>query len=224
MKPDGHEDARYRKGEYNTIELEERLMFRLLAQSTNELQLAPRSMTIVDLGCGNGNAAMRLMQRGYSVVGLDFSSVAVEKASKNGIDAKVCNLDEGIPLPDASAHIAWAGDVLEHVFDPIGLLKEVQRVLRPGGYLLVTIPSDVGLVSRIKMLFGISHQEQMYRSSGFYKHHTFFSPSLIRFMLEQASLREVDFYRVLILAGRRFAMPVVPAAFFNEMVIRAKKQ
>lgn len=223
MKPDAHEDARYRKGDYNTIDLEERLMFRLLQRSAEAMELSPEAMRVLDLGCGNGNTAKRLLAQGYQVKGLDFSAVAVEKAKKNGVEALVCNLDEGIPEPDNRYHIAWAGDVLEHVFDPIGLLAEIQRILLPGGYLLVTIPSDVGIVSRVKMLFGISHQEQMYRTSGFYKHHTFFSPSLIRYMLERAALREVDFQRVLILGARHRAMPPVPAPFFNEMVIRAQK-
>ncbi|MDO8336135.1 MAG: class I SAM-dependent methyltransferase [Candidatus Saccharibacteria bacterium] len=223
MKPDAHEDARYRKGDYNAIDTEERLMFQLLRRSIQAMQLSPSAVQILDLGCGNGNTAKRLLAQGYQVKGLDFSAVAVAKAKQNGIDAEVCNLDEGIPASNGTYHIAWAGDVLEHVFDPIGLLTEVQRVLRPGGYLLVTIPSDVGIISRLKMLFGISHQEQMYRTSGFYKHHTFFSPSLIRYMLTKAGLREIDFQRVLILGSRHRVMPSVPAPFFNEMVIRAQK-
>jgi SAM-dependent methyltransferase len=51
-------------------------------------------------------------------------------------------LDEGAALPFAedAFDVVWAGEVLEHVADVVGLLAEVRRVLRWGGRLLVTTP------------------------------------------------------------------------------------
>lgn len=221
MKPEERENQRYAAEDYCPISREEEIMFSLLTSHTGKRN--PREMRILDVGCGSGRISQELIKLGYQVAGLDFSEEAVKKAVASRVSAKRANLDEGIQETDQSFDVVWAGDIVEHVFDPMGLLKESARVLKPGGVMLITIPSDVGLVSRIKMLFGISHQEQMYYTSGFYKHHTFFTPRLIRFMLKKAGLREEVFRRILILGRRRYEIPKAPSAFFNEMIIKARK-
>lgn len=220
MKPEQMEDARYKIAEFGTISMEEELMLDMLKKYSSEQK---RSLKVLDVGCGSGTIAKKIQDAGHSVKGIDFSEEALKRASARGIETKQCNLDEGIPEEDNFYDVIWEGDIVEHVFDPIGLLKESARVLKPNGQLLVTIPNDVGLVSRIKMLFGISHQEQMYRSSGFYKHHTFFTPSLIRFMLEKAGFEIVEFYKILNI-GKRYKIKLLPSMFFNEMIIQAKKK
>ncbi|MFZ1655190.1 MAG: class I SAM-dependent methyltransferase [Candidatus Moraniibacteriota bacterium] len=223
MRPDEREDQRYANEDFCKVSKEERMMLSLLKKTIAELGLPNDVVHVLDIGCGSGRISKQLQDFGYHVTGLDFSEEAVKKAVARGIEAKRANLDEGIPLPDATFHIVWAGDIVEHVFDPIGLLRESGRVLKPGGAMIITIPSDVGLVSRIKMLFGISHQEGMYITSGFYKHHTFFTPRLIRFMLKKAGLHVTDFLTVLIIGQRRILVRYLPSILFNEMVIRAKK-
>jgi 2-polyprenyl-3-methyl-5-hydroxy-6-metoxy-1,4-benzoquinol methylase len=220
MKPEQREDQRYKNEEFCTISKEEELMFSLLKQYSPKREAVLR---LLDLGCGSGRISAKVKDLGYDVTGLDFSEEAVKKTIARGISAKQANLDEGIPEDANQFDVVWAGDIVEHVFDPIGLLTEAYRVLKPNGIMLITIPSDVGLVSRIKMLFGISHQEQMYYSSGFYKHHTFFTPKLIRFMLKKANLDIVAFHKILILGQKRFTVSLLPSAFFNEMIIAARK-
>lgn len=223
MRPDERENQRYATEDYCPISKEEEMMFELLAQYTKQKNLPPSQLKILDIGCGSGKISQELLKKGYQVVGLDFSEEAIKKAQAQGVVAKRANLDEGIPETSDTYDIVWAGDIVEHVFDPIGLLKESARVLKSGGVMLITIPSDVGLVSRIKMLFGISHQEQMYMRSGFYKHHTFFTPRLIRFMLKKARLNIHAFKKILILGKNRYETQFLPSAFFNEMIITARK-
>ncbi len=223
MRPEERENQRYAAQDYCPISREEEIMFDLLAQYTKEENVLPSQLKILDIGCGSGRISKELIKKGYQVVGLDFAEEAVKKAQAQGVNAKRVNLDEGIPENSETFDIVWAGDIVEHVFDPIGLLKESARVLKSSGIMLITIPSDVGLVSRIKMLFGISHQEQMYMTSGFYKHHTFFTPRLIRFMLKKAGLHINTFKRILILGRNRYDIQFLPSAFFNEMIITARK-
>lgn len=222
MRPEERENERYKNEDFCEISQEERIMFSLLKKYKPPQKTS--SLRVLDLGCGSGRITKKIKNLGYEVTGLDFSSEAVAKAQSKGIDAKQANLDEGIAEPENSFDVVWAGDIVEHVFDPIGLLKNSYRVLKPSGIMLITIPSDVGLVSRMKMLFGISHQEGMYRKSGFYKHHTFFTPRLIRFMLSKASLRIISFQKILILGGRRYALPWAPSFLFNEMILAVKKE
>lgn len=222
MKPEEREDRRYTDQEFCEISREEEIMFELLKKHGRSATSA-EPLRILDLGCGSGRITAELVKLGHSVRGIDFSEEAVKRAAEKGLDVKQANLDEGIPEENASYDAVWAGDVVEHVFDPIGLLTESHRVLRPGGIMLITIPSDVGIISRIKMLFGISHQEQMYYTSGFYKHHTFFTPRLIKFMLKKAGFRIAEFQKILIFGKTRFHIRVLPAAFFNEMIFAVRK-
>lgn len=224
MKAEQQENDRYSQEDFCHINMEEELMFSLLARYTGSRKVAPDQISLLDIGCGSGRIAHILLQKGYKVFGIDFSETALARARKRGLDVKRANLDEGIPEPDHSYDVVWAGDIIEHVFDPIGLLKDVQRVLKPGGVLIFSIPSDVGIVSRFKMLIGYSYQEEMYRRSGFYKHHTFFNLRLITFMLRKAKLSPVKVEKVLI--GRkkkRHHVNILPSAFYNELVIMAKK-
>lgn len=223
MRPEDIENKRYEQAEFNSIRAEERSLLRLLRQYARGRGLPAADVRVLDIGCGSGRVTMEIVRRGFPARGLEFSETALSYARQRGLDVAHCNLDEGIPEPDASYDVVWAGDIIEHVFDPMGVIKEVARVLKPGGAFLLSIPSDVGLVSRVKMLFGISHQEQMYRRSGYYKHHTFFSPSLIQFMLRDAGLRVTVFEAILNLGARQLRIRGLPSAFFNEMVIRADK-
>lgn len=220
MKPEQMENQRYKKADFGTISLEEEIMLEMLR---SEEKTKKFKLQVLDVGCGSGTIAKIIKDEGHSVTGIDFSEEALKRASARGIKTKQCNLDEGIPEPDGIYDLVWEGDIVEHVFDPIGLLKESARVLKKNGILLVTIPNDVGLVSRIKILFGISHQEQMYESSGFYKHHTFFTPRLIRFMLEKSGFKIVEFQKILNI-GSRYRIKFLPSMFYNEMIIKAKKK
>lgn len=55
-----------------------------------------------------------------------------------------CNLNHGIPLPDSSVGMIRAIDTLEHLYDTSAMMKEIYRVLVPGGYLVVQVPSTDG--------------------------------------------------------------------------------
>jgi 2-polyprenyl-3-methyl-5-hydroxy-6-metoxy-1,4-benzoquinol methylase len=155
MKPEERENERYALEDYCPVSAEEEMMFALLAQYTKKRKLDPQTMRVLDVGCGSGRVSKFIQEKGYKVVGLDFSEEAVKKAVAQSILAKRANLDEGIPEESGTFDVVWAGDIVEHVFDPIGLLRESFRVLKKNGVMLITIPvmSDWFPVSKCSLVF-----------------------------------------------------------------------
>ena len=182
MKPHERENWRYSTGSDNTIGLEEKVMFSLLPKSKGD--------RLLDVGCGVGTISLELQKRGFEVYGIDFSSVAIEKAREKGINAIPCDVDaEGIPFEDSHFDVVWAGDIVEHVFDPIFLLEEISRVLKPTGKVLISTPNDMNLHRRISIFVsGKSPQSDVYRTLRQCKHHTVMSVELLEYMLTTGGL------------------------------------
>jgi methionine biosynthesis protein MetW len=178
MKPREREDRRYLAGSDNPIDLPERVMLSLLPDPASGRRL-------LDVGCGVGTISLELQRRGFRVSGIDFSSVGVKKARAKGIEALLCDVDaSGIPFEDHSFDVIWAGDVLEHLFDPISMLEEVSRILKPGGKALISTPNDMHSYSRLSMFVtGRSPQSATYRRLRQCKHHTVMSSELLEYML-----------------------------------------
>jgi SAM-dependent methyltransferase len=95
---------------------------------------------VLDLGCGAGEFAAALREHGAHPRAFDAAPEAVRRARGRGVDAREIAPDDAISLPDDTIDIAWLGETLEHLVDPVGTLHEVRRVLRPGGTFLATTP------------------------------------------------------------------------------------
>lgn len=102
--------------------------------------IAPRwkDLDVLDLGCGGGFMSEALARRGARVVGVDpclsLLDVAREHARSEGLSILYREgTGEAIPLEAHSVDRVVCVDVLEHVKDPVRVLTEVRRVLRPDG-------------------------------------------------------------------------------------------
>lgn len=105
------------------------------------LGLLDPDSVIADLGCGTGDAAERLSPLVRKVIAVDREPAMLEACRKrlgdrDGIEFVRADLVD-LPLEDASIDAAVIMLVLHHVDDPIGILHESARVLRPGGRVLV---------------------------------------------------------------------------------------
>ena len=97
---------------------------------------------VVDLGCGDGAWLDSVHARYGDAIGFDVSLEGIEsRATRPDWRFSEADLNQGIPLPDGAADALHANQVIEHIANPLFLLVESARVLRPGGVLVVTTPN-----------------------------------------------------------------------------------
>ena len=192
MTPQEREELLYRSGKRVFIDSEEKI----LLNKFNKL-FTDKNIEILDIGCGSGEIMEELNNYGSKTYGIDFSKEAIQICEKKKLNAKQGDLDTGIEFDDNKFDLVWAGDVLEHVFDPMYLLREIRRVLKKNGYLFFSIPNDLHVSKRFLTLLGESYQHSAYKRSEAYKHHTFFSYNLLKFFFDKSDLSIIDLNRII---------------------------
>jgi glycosyltransferase involved in cell wall biosynthesis len=108
---------------------------------------------ILDLGCSGGLLAEKLRGTGHYVVGVDHIEVP---GVRDRVDRLViADLAHGIPEDAGGGYdLVIAGDVIEHVPQPIDLLRDIRRVLRPGGQVLLSVPNFSHWYPRTRVALG----------------------------------------------------------------------
>ncbi|NOY44234.1 MAG: methyltransferase domain-containing protein [Deltaproteobacteria bacterium] len=137
---------------------------------------------ILDLGCGQGEMARFFRDLGYEVVGVDVAETNVAKMHSLGFEAFRADLNEPLPFPDGSYHGVSLVDVIEHVVKAEQLIGECHRVLRPGGWLLLSTPNHAFYKRRFRALLGKPPDEEGY-------HFRFFIRRRLVSLLEREGFR-----------------------------------
>jgi 2-polyprenyl-3-methyl-5-hydroxy-6-metoxy-1,4-benzoquinol methylase len=111
-----------------------------------------RGQSALDLGCGAGTFTAVLAGAGAAVVGIEVAETAIVRAQAAHLelDFRLAPIDGPLPLDDGSFDLVWASEVIEHVADTERWLREVSRVLTPGGRLLITTPNHPRLALAIR--------------------------------------------------------------------------
>ncbi len=112
----------------------------------------------LDIGCGSGALSLEITGRGYSVWGIESNPEAAAKAARR--------IDRVIPgdlqdretvdreTEDHTFDLLIFSDVLEHVYDPLTVLRSYLPKLNEGGLLLISVPNFTVWTNRLKVLFG----------------------------------------------------------------------
>jgi len=104
--------------------------------------------TIVDLGCSSGYLLeeLRAAHPGATLLGIDLVESGLRRAHAAVPDAALLQADAGsLPLVDSTIELVVSANLLEHVEDDVGVLREVARILRPGGRAIFVVPASPGL-------------------------------------------------------------------------------
>jgi ubiquinone/menaquinone biosynthesis C-methylase UbiE len=111
----------------------------------NHLQsIATEGKTLIDLGCGDGQWSLEVSKR-YNVklIGVDYNQLRLERYKQNVPQAEAhFGSCLEIPLENDCADIVMFHQVLEHIPEPGAALREIHRILRAGGWLILSVPNE----------------------------------------------------------------------------------
>ncbi len=142
MLPDSNE---YDKWHANLHKGEKLSVIKVEEWHRNALQLSPSLVgkKVLEVGCGTGDFAIYLAEKGVDVTAVDYSDVAIrlarEKAAVQNSAVKLIIADAmQLPFDSSTFDIIFSCECLEHVPEPQRALNQMNRVLKPGGTLILT--------------------------------------------------------------------------------------
>ena len=153
---------------------------------------------ILDIGCGTG-ANLEMLSEFGDAQGVDVSGEALAFCRARGLDQVKQGEAEQLPYEDHKFDLVTALDVVEHLDDDLGGLKEMRRVLRPDGRALIFVPAFMFLwgvqddISNHRRRYTLAGIKSVLHSAGFqleratYANITFFLPILLGRLLMRAT-------------------------------------
>ncbi len=164
-----------------------RILSQFVADAVKDVK--DRRPLILDVGCGTGGNVVMLNEHGEAY-GIDVSQDAVDYCHERGLDCVELGAADELPFEDGKFDLVTALDVVEHLDDDLGALKEFRRVLRPGGKILIFVPTFMFLwgvqdeLSHHRRRYRMPQLTKIVRAAGFeverstYANITFFLPTL----------------------------------------------
>jgi len=128
------------------------------------LNLLPTGERLLDVGCGSGSLLINAKQKFKNLYGVDLVRSRIESAKEvdgkqpeegNPINYSFCNINQGIDFDDEFFDCITCIAVIEHLFDPFFIIKEINRVLKNGGVFISQVPNIGYIKHRLQLLFGI---------------------------------------------------------------------
>ncbi|MGH9871139.1 MAG: methyltransferase domain-containing protein [Pyrinomonadaceae bacterium] len=159
------------------------------------------ALNILDVGCGTG-ANLEMLAEFGAAEGVDVSAEALSFCQARGLEKVKLGAAEALPYDDNSFDLATGLDVVEHLDDDLAGLKEMRRILRPGGRALLFVPAFMFLwgvqddISNHRRRYTLKGLKRVVKEAGFeveratYVNISFFTPILLgRLFMRATGLR-----------------------------------
>ena len=108
------------------------------------IKLLPKGqvLSILDAGCGNGFVAGKLAELGHNVVGIDLAEdgIAIARNTYPSLRFEVHSIYDDLQDIVTNVDLVISSEVIEHLFSPAAFLRNVHKVIRPGGHIILTTP------------------------------------------------------------------------------------
>lgn len=147
------------------------------------LQVYRRTNRLLDIGCGAGSLLQAARRAGWEAEGIEISEPAADHVRSQGFEVFQGDLSTA-PYPDNHFDVVTASELIEHVADPLTILEQTERILRPGGLFWATTPNALSFSSR---MLGVRWSTVCPP-----EHLQLFSTSGVRKLIERAGFQRVQ--------------------------------
>ena len=163
----------------------EHVIYRAVARALRE-RLA--SGVLVDLGCGTGQLWEELRPMFSRCIGVDAVRYADLPVDVAFLEADL----ERVPLPldDASADVVTSVETIEHLENPRAFCRELLRVVRPGGWIVITTPNQLSLLSLLTLV--AKQRFSAFQDAAYPAHRTALLEIDLRRIATECGLAEVE--------------------------------
>jgi len=149
----------------------------------------PPGGVVVDVGCGGGRLHDELAGLFDRYVGIDLVSYA---GAPTEVQRVLADLERALPLADGVADVAIAVETIEHLENPRALVRELARVARPGGLVIVTTPNQLSALSLLSLI--AKRQFAAFQDVHYPAHRTALLETDLRRIVAEAGLADAQVY------------------------------
>lgn len=183
--------------QYHSLDLQNKIYQLKTLDIISKLKLPPHP-NITDLGGADGS----------------FHQLLIKHLKGTGVSldlTKGHNLEEKFPLKDNSVDLIIAHEIIEHLFDTDHFVKEIRRILKPGGFVIISTPNLASLKNRFRLLLGLYPQYLEYSKQGAGHIHLYTAPVLITQLASHKLIPQI-------LTSPNFPCPFITKPQFPELL------
>lgn len=182
---------------------------------------------ILDLGAGHGLVSNFFLQLGYKVFAIEWNLAGIQNLNRLGVKASQKDLEETpYEYPDNFFDEVFWGDNIEHLFFPEKVAREIYRILKPGGRLVLSTPNHGWIVNRLYYLIrGVPRRTEGHRVPIWeWQHIRYFNKREIKNFLNHCQfVNDFRFHATERRQPFRYLSRYFPSLLGSVMVIEVKK-
>jgi 2-polyprenyl-3-methyl-5-hydroxy-6-metoxy-1,4-benzoquinol methylase len=129
---------------------------------------------LVDLACGHGMVSKFFIDLGYKVYGVEIDEAMAKLAEERGVKIQIQDIQSSLNIKDNFTDEVFWGDNIEHLYCPEAVIKEISRILKPNGRLIISTVNYSNIIWRLKYLFSgripLSESGDTNKNVGYWEH------------------------------------------------------
>lgn len=182
-----------------------------------------KNKRILDIGCARGYLGVQLKKNENYVAGIEISISAAHEAEKVLNKVYIADIEKNWPeeIRQEKYDLAILSEFLEHVFDPVEVLRNTREILSSGGEVVITTPNFMTWTNRIKFMFGnFKYQEQGMFDFG---HIRWFTYSYLKEVLSISGFEITKENHIIFPGKLTKILKLWPSLFASQFILKARK-